>query len=164
MMERHFSDSSPRERIDADVLALLSAGRKRESTGLIDSSKSAAEPPNPAFSYWRQSAYFFASRLYSLDRQRSCRKPVQTASHWEPGEAAHLEPGSKRMQKLKQFRHGPESNEDGPVSSRLRSRETKGSASRKPKATKPAKKSETGSKATKRGEQSQNHSTTLAQV
>jgi len=166
-MERRFSDSSAGELFDADDLALLSSV-KGESTASIDSRESPAESsreenPNAAFSYWRNSAYLYASHLYLLDRRKDHRTSIQTASSREI-EAPQLEKEFGTIQELKHSQHKPESEKDRPVSSRLRSRETQVSASRTHKVTKPTRKSKTGSQASRRIEESQKSSTTHAQA
>jgi hypothetical protein len=159
MMERRFSESSTGEPFDVDDLALLSSGKKGESTVSIDSRESPAESsheenPNAAFSYWRNSAYLYASHLYLLDRRKDHRTSIQTASSREI-EAPQLEKEFGTIQELKHSQHKPDSEKDRPVSSRLRSRETQVLASRKHKVVKPTRKSTTGSKASKRIEKSQ---------
>lgn len=167
-MERRFSDSSAGESFDSDGLALLSSGKKGESTVSIDSRESPAESsyeenPNAAFSYWRNSAYLYASHLYLLDQRKDHRTSIQTASSREV-ETPHLAKEFGTIQELKHSQHKPESEKDRPVSSRLRSREKQVSASRKHKAAKPTRKSKARSKVSMRIEKSQKCSTTYAQA
>jgi hypothetical protein len=168
MMEGPFSDSSLREPFDVDDLALLLDGKKGEPTWSINSRQSTAEyfheeNPNAHVNYWRDCAYSFTSQLYLFDRRKDYRKSIEIASYWEV-EAKHLKQEFWKIQRLKHPEQKPESKGDGPVSSRLRSRETKVSASRKDEARKPARKSKIGSKATKPIEKLQKRSTTDAQV
>jgi hypothetical protein len=191
-MERGFPDSSLREPFDVGDLALLLDGKKGEPTWSINSRQSTAEyfyeeNPNANVNYWRDSAYSFASQLHFVDRLKDYRRSIQTASYWKV-EAKHLEREFWKIQRLKHPQQKPESKEDGhpqhkpesredghpqqkpeskedePVSSRLRNRKTKVSASRKHEARKPVRKSKIGSNATKRIEKPQKRSTTDARI
>ena len=160
MMEQSFPDSNRRELFDVDTFARLLERKNGEPTWSINSRESTPqyffeEQQNAQVDYWRDIALSYGRDLRILDRREDYRTSIQSASYWEV-EATHLRNEYWKIQGLGDCLPKPDSEqEDGPVSSRLRSRETEIPRSRKTKARKRARRSKTGPVVTRRVEKPQ---------